>query len=369
MRRDGRALRSVLLAVGATALVLLAAPRVSAADAPAPIRVTYTAPAACPARSELLARVFARTSNARAAAPDDTARELVVRVESVGRRFRGRVVIAPGGGSGTPSGPGSGAAPAGPGAPHEREVTSAKCDDLIDALAFFIALAVDEDATTSSPAPPPAPPPAPLAAPPPAPAPAAPLPLGPRDTSPPPEPVTDRSRWRVSGGTGLALVGGIAPTVVLGNRVAVHVTRDERDAWLAPSFTLGGVSTATASAQNAAGSLALRWRTLFAAACPIVVTAPAASSLSLRPCAVLEAGVLRGDGVGILRARRNDAFWLAAGLALRGDLGVTQGLHLEAEVGASAPLDHPRFVYSTGAVAFDTPPLGFRGSLLLVLHL
>jgi hypothetical protein len=148
--------------------------------------------------------------------------------------------------------------------------------------------------------------------------------------------------------------------------VALRHSHDE-DSLFAPSFSLAAVSTSTAVARSTSGSLALRWQALLGGVCPIVV--PVGALATLRPCAVLEVGALRGDGVGLVRARRNEATWLAAGVSLHGEVPLASKLFLELDVGASAPFDHARFVYSSGTVAFATPPLGLRSSLVLAVHL
>ena len=95
-----------------------------------------------------------------------------------------------------------------------------------------------------------------------------------------------------------------------------------------------------------------------------------ASVLSFRPCAVLEVGALRGDGVGLtVHARRNDALWVAAGFSVHADVELVYKLYLELELGGSAPLNQPRFLYTNGTVAFETPSLGLRSSLVLALRL
>jgi hypothetical protein len=77
---------------------------------------------------------------------------------------------------------------------------------------------------------------------------------------------------------------------------------------------------------------------------------------------------LRGDGVALVRAARNDARWVALGLTLHGEIRLAWRLFLELDLGGALPFDRARFGFTSGVVAFDTPVLGARASAALALH-
>lgn len=366
-RRAVRTLRTVRIAIAAVLAGLLLARGAASSEPALPLRVAYSAPAGCPGRDALLTHVSTRTTRTRTAAPNEPARELVVRIDAQKGGFRGRLVV-----------------PASADGPHqEREVASKSCDELVEALGFFIALTLDPNASATPPqAPAPIPTP-PLVPPPSALPPAAVLaPAAPPSAAPPrvPPPVRApaRSTWHLGFGTGIAAVGGVAPTVRLGNRFFVELAAFPAHArasdgshaptdptLFAPSLSLSGVSTATATSVTSHGTVALRWQALTAEACPVRVLL--SRSIWLRPCAGFELGRLRGDGVGIARAQRNDALWIAVELAGRLTLDITSRIFGAIELGAAAPLDRPRFRYASGAVAFDTSAVGGRGALTVGL--
>lgn len=352
----------------ALALMLLS-DRATAAEPEIPIRIEYSAPASCPDEQVLFAHVQGRTARARAAGPNETARELAVRVDETNRRFRGRLLVA---GSSE-------------GVRQTREVTDTSCDELIEALGFFIALSIDPRAT----APPsmtsavPTPSLAPRATDPESenalpltlsvpllPSPASTLALGESTTV-----ETHRSRssieregpWHFGVGAGAALVSGIAPKFLLGSRAFVDVSHRTGDSIFAPLVSLGAISTATGTDSTTLGAIALRWQALIGTLCPVEL--PLSTVAVFRPCSLLEAGRLRGEGLEIQNARRTEGEWFALGLSGRLSLRVWSALSLELELGGSAPILWPRFRYSTGATAFDVAALGARTSLTLALRL
>jgi hypothetical protein len=358
-----RATRAGLAAALATSLF---AARATASDPPEAVRIVYAAPASCPDRDVLFAHVQARTARARAAAPGESARELIVSVEESEGRFSGRLVI-----------PSS----------HERvrqqrEVTDAGCDALIEALGFFIALSIDPNATAA----PVRPSPAPVAdagvAPEPHLGPSAVAPLAPTPQPTPTllEPPTaelrrsvavsdreDKPRWGIGGGTGVMVVSGLAPKLLLGNRVFLDVRRSASGKSLfAPLASLAAVSTATGTGPTSDGEIALRWQALVGTVCPLSI--PLVEAVALRPCSLLEVGRLRGDGVGVRNAQRNDAGFVAVGFSGRAEFRVSSKLSIELEVGGSAPVARPRFNYSSGEVVFDTPAFGARTALMVAVR-
>ena len=91
----------------------------------------------------------------------------------------------------------------------------------------------------------------------------------------------------------------------------------------------------------------------------------------VRPCAGLEIGSLRGEGVAIDNARRNDALSVALALALSGqtDIALWSRLALVIDVGTASPFTRSPLSYSFGTPAFETPAVGGRFGLTLALRL
>ena len=354
---------------------MLLAGNATAEEPATPIRIAYSAPASCPDVDVLVAHVLARTARARVAAPSEAARELAVQVDERKGGFGGRLLVpATSEGSAT-----------------ARELTDPSCDELIEALGFFIALSIDPHASASPSTPLPA---ASLAAPAPeprressaepsrtSPGPALPSrsPTAAASPSAPAEPrragvrsgswIDRAGPWHFGVGAGAALVGGVAPNVLLGSRGFVDVSwQRSRDSVFAPLLSLGAVSTATGIETTALGGIALRLQALTGTVCPVEL--PIAAIAVLRPCSLLEAGRVRGEGLEIQNARRTEGDWVALGLSGRLSVRVWSALFLELELGGAAPVVWPRFRYNnTGATAFDTAALGGRTSLTLALHL
>lgn len=327
-----------------------------------PIAIVYTAPPSCPAKEALLAHVSARTSRARGAAAGEPAREFRVDIEKQVGAFKGTLLV-----------PGNDGAPM-----QRREVTSAACADLVEAVGFFIALAVDARADTAASSPPPSPPPAPLPIAEPAPeripeppSPIAPTPPTPElpvndSSAPPPARRAPESRLHVGIGAGSALVSGVASRVALGSRLMAIIALDpSEESFFAPALSISAVTTTTVTDTTPRGGLALRWSALEGIICPVALVA---RSVALRPCALAEWGVLRGDGVAIPHAQRNDAPWFALGAVGRAELPLGFGVYFDVEAGVAAPLVRPRFDYTSGAAAFTTPAVGARAGVALAVR-
>jgi hypothetical protein len=84
------------------------------------------------------------------------------------------------------------------------------------------------------------------------------------------------------------------------------------------------------------------WLLLRTAACPWQW--PLSGHFRLRPCATVEAGILRGEGLGVRAAAASTAWWLAPGLGLRAQAD-WDWLTLGAALGAFAPLFRDRFYF------------------------
>jgi hypothetical protein len=150
--------------------------------------------------------------------------------------------------------------------------------------------------------------------------------------------------------------------VLFGARFFVDVSRERGgDSLVAPFLSVGAVSTATGTDHTPLGGTALRWQALVGALGPLAI--PLFTRAVFRPCAVFEAGRVRGEGIDVANARRTDAAWIGLGVAGHLEVVIVPNLLIELEVGASAPIVWPRFDYSSGATAYRPAELGGRGSL------
>ncbi|WP_148313540.1 hypothetical protein [Sorangium cellulosum] len=94
-----------------------------------PLRITYEAHEGCPSPGVFLRELTARTSRARAAAPDEAALEVRVRITRSAGATRGRITLGAGEGA------------------RVREVGGATCAEVVAALALITALRVDPTAS------------------------------------------------------------------------------------------------------------------------------------------------------------------------------------------------------------------------------
>lgn len=166
----------------------------------------------------------------------------------------------------------------------------------------------------------------------------------------------------------MGLVSGTAPQPAVASRALIELSWLPKDgSAFAPTAALIATSTTTSTVRSAFGGLALRWQALTGSFCPLVLQL--VSNVSLRPCAGVEVGALRGEGVAIRNAKRIDAPWVALGLSGQADVAVWRNLVLMVEGGMSSPFMRSRFAYSSGAAVFETPALGGRVGLTLALRL
>jgi hypothetical protein len=156
----------------------------------------------------------------------------------------------------------------------------------------------------------------------------------------------------------LALWGGAARATANADLGVALVARWMSDT-LQPFVLVGvyggrerfGVSSTSAGAR-------LERLTLHGVACPLRF--PRASALGVRPCADLDAGVLRGSGVSVNAARGHDAPWVSTGLQLRAEWSPWGPLELGAMIGGVVALTRPRFYFLPDTTAFQAGAAAFR---------
>lgn len=325
------------------------------ASAAEPIRFEYDAPASCPGEDAFIAQVLARTQLARRAVAGEVARSFAVSVWTRGASVVGRLTV------GSASGERS-----------ERTVSASNCTDLVGALALVAALTVDPAASTAPlvPAAPPAPP-----APPTAPAPVSPAPREPAPRRTPREPVRSPAAparqahtpnpWSGSAGVLVGLTGAVAPEPLPLLGIFASVARREGGV-LEPAVGVS-IQAGRVTATNSTSNVTFTWVAGRLDACPIAWRPW--QSLALRPCAALDAGMLRADpdASSALATRQGQSrIWLSADALARVEWH-SGLLLLRLEGGARFPLVRDRFVFNRAGggenPVHDVPALGgFAGA-------
>jgi hypothetical protein len=344
-------------------VVLLTAPSLGAREArPVQARLTYEAPPGCPDRAAFEAKVRRRTPWLRedGASPDSVT--LAVTVDAEEHPASGRVeVVSP------------------QGERTSRSLTAASCEELTDALALMTALSIDLLAGASDgllqaprerPEAPPSPPPRaePAASsPPPAPRTPPPGPV-PRVAPPPPaSPPPDRSRgWRFAAGVGADVSWGVTPEVMFGPRASVEATSPRRGV-LGLSLRAAVARAARASMPVSGGEADFTWTIGTLDICPLRWEQ---GSLTLAPCARLEAGKLDGTGVNVMPVHDAPRGWLAVAALARLRWTFAPPLALEIEGGVRAPFIRDRFIFDPDTLVYQPPPLSaLAGAGLVVTFL
>lgn len=221
-----------------------------------------------------------------------------------------------------------------------RQVTSASCEEVCDALAFVAALALGLDSS-------------PLALPSPRPA-----PLRPGTPAPPEVPPVAPPRWRFLGAIRGALVSGAGPSFELAPDVALGVALDA-PGLLAPTIELSGTWTTSGDIVTSGGVAVLTLWQAGLEACPLRLAL--GGGFALRPCAQLSAGVLRGSGSGknVVPAGAQVAPRLTAAPLLRVEWRPNGWFGVEGEGGPDFEITRDRFFFEPGgAEVYAAPVVG-----------
>jgi hypothetical protein len=294
-----------------------------------PVAFEYRAPSDCPAEQELVRQVQARTQRARLALPGQAASKFAIQIARDSTATRGTLVVHPLHG----------------GADSVREVSAGDCVEVVSALALVVALVIDPNASTD-PLPPEQPAEQGLEPPPEAPS--------------PPVPETPHFRWGLE--ASLGVTGGIAPDLAPLVGIAATVSREPGGIW-APLLSFGVVAAQSFEVDAADGTAVFGRLAARLAFCPI--RAPAVGTIALRPCALVEAGALRGEGFDTPDAASATVLWLAGGAALRFEISVAELVMLGAEGGATFPAFHDRFFFDPRrAWEYEVPAVGGWATLL-----
>ena len=310
-----------------------------AQDATEPIRVEYRAPASCPDADSFTASMRARTDRPRPAVPGEAARTFVVSITTTGPSFAGRLLIR------DPDG-----------AEGSRTVRGETCDEVVEALALFAALAVDPLASTS-----PRPvPPAPRSAP------AAESSRVPERPAPPSAPAPRETRWVWSAGADAEIATGVAPTPLASIDALLAVTRERRGAWSpAARLALGGTRDSLLGADQTLTSYAWAHATLSVTPTEWAL----AEVLAFRPWISVEGGVIDAAGRAVHDPQEQVVPWAALELSGEITFRIVRGVFLRAEGGIVTTLHRYRFYLGPDSTLYIEPPVGARAGVGLSVAL
>jgi hypothetical protein len=154
---------------------------------------------------------------------------------------------------------------------------------------------------------------------------------------------------------GARAASALAPRLLPVLAGAVDVTRT--GAAVAPSFRLTLESADSPSLPIGDGTQLARFR-LLAARVDACLRAALVGPLSVSPCAFVEAGALRSEGITAFAPASSTRPWVAPGLAARLEVELFGGLVLEAEGGATFPLVRDTFYFNPSLVAHEVPATG-----------
>jgi hypothetical protein len=330
--------------VTALAIALAVGARASGAtDETEPIRLEYTAPAACPDASEFGRRVFGRPGKARPAEDAEAARTFVVLIETSGAETQGNLVVREDGMS-----------------TLARRVSGKNCEEVSRALALATALAIDPEAALEMPETPG--PDAGVAGSAGAVATTVPPPddkKPPVDTPPPDKKTVPSGDERMALLFGAAAAFGPAPNPSFGASAGL-----EWGGPVAHPSAFGADFVFLTSADHAVASAESSFRFVFARpyACPVGVGL--AASVSLLPCIGGELGAVIASGSGLANPASETRFWAAGELALRLDIALSDDWFLDATAGAVFPFTRYRFVFRVPDTAIhDVPAITAAASL------
>src|SRR6187402_3237417 len=299
-----------------SAFVLLALPAIlHALAAPAvdsvPIRINYDAPASCPNQDAFYDALRARTQRVRKAQGNEPRVDVNVRLTRSERRFHGemREVVNQDETS-------------------SRNVDGETCKEVVEALAFTVALSLDPEAHAPVPPevePPPAPKPDTLA-----------VPLA----SPSEAAKTTIPGARLELEIGLSVLGTVVETAgfATGAALSVMLLRETSASksgavQLSLLFAGTGLLTAPDDHRTRFGALALD-------ACPF---RHRSGSFEIAPCALATLGFLEMTGRGVSEPATVSRAWLSAGIDLQLSWLLGRGVVFEGALGATVPLVRHRY--------------------------
>ncbi len=317
--------------------LLVAAGQLSATPAaePTAIRIEFDAPSGCSTADAFYEGVHARTDRVRWAVEGETAVQIRIRLyRAATTKIRGELRLSDQEGE-----------------KETRTVDGSTCDEVVEALALTVTLALDPSALLTGKNPKPAADDSAatwVAVPPPAP------------TAPPArmaEPVR-ASHWEISADMMAASI--ISPGFSMGPALGARFLTPGSGfgSWVFGATLLHVQSDFLRSTERGAFSLT----GLELALCPMRVDVT--SDLDVALCAAMTSGWLRASGLDVSHAITVDRSWWSAGLRGTSSMRLAGGLRLEMRIGADVPLIRREFTVNEPAEPFaESPWLAFQGVL------
>jgi hypothetical protein len=319
IRRPPRRPRAPWLA-RALALGVSCASASHAAPGDEAVHVRYSAPAACVDAAAFRARLLALPVSPGTAQPRGAT--IVVTITEREAQFEGEITVVHADGTTT-----------------ARRVSSARCDEVSDALEFVAALALGLDSTPLSRPPPPPPPPA-------------------ETSSRPGARPAPSAHWQLLGALRVTLLGGAGPPLELAPDVAVGVALDA-PGLLAPWFELSGTWATSGNVVTSSGVAALTLWQGALAACPVRIALGA--GFAVRPCAQLSAGAISGSGSGanVVSGPAQTELRVTVAPLARLEWKLHDRFALEGEAGPDFEVSRARFYFAPGgAEVYSAPVVG-----------
>lgn len=300
-------------------LSLLSTARAEAVSTP--IHLEYRSGEGCPNEAAFAARLHARMMGGAGSETDGPLRVLIA-VDGSGEGAVGQLTIEARSGETT-----------------TRQISGPSCEQIVDALAFVVALTLDPAASAAAA-------PAPPSAGPPADAPAARAPSG--------------TTWRLSAAAHASLTGAFPPGLQVSVPVFVELG-DESPATLhrwTPSVRAGFERSFGASVQIPQGSARFVWTVGRLDLCASWSVAP---QFTVGPCLGADLGEIDGEG-SIAHPRQASPFWFALGGIVRGRWQVRSPVFLEVDAGAVVPVTRNAFVFDPDTLLYRVPAVSERVS-------
>jgi len=170
-----------------------------------------------------------------------------------------------------------------------------------------------------------------------------------------PTPQSERVRWT---GTALVLWGGAARATADAD-LGLALTARWKSETLQPFLLVGAYAGRERfDVSDTRAGARLERLALHGVACPLRF--PREAAFGVRPCADLDAGLLRGSGVSVNAARSYTAPWVSTGLQLRAEWSPWGPLELGAMIGGVVALTRPRFYFLSDTTAFQADAIALR---------
>jgi hypothetical protein len=323
-----------MIAGAALAVALLS--QTAPSEAPMALRLEVRGAAGCTSRSDLTARIEARSSRIVVADDAGVSAQVAVVSQRPGA-VAADLVLATAGAEQPP-----------------RRVVARSCAEVADAVALIIAVTLDPNLRPAPDAPPPPPAPTPEERPAPATPPAPPVAVAPA-AAPPPTAKRGTGAQLGAYAAGQAIVGP-ASAVMPGVAIQVMAALDREGPW-APALFVGAAHVWRSDLSEPGGKASFTLDAATLDACPLRLRW---SRLAARPCAAALVGRLAARGSDTENAASSARPFAAAGASVTASLGST--VELSARLGAGVTLI--RDSYELGASVFHrAAPVTFSASL------